>query len=111
MSDQVFIGKMDRRVKITKRITTRGSTGAENFTEELIATVWAEKRGISSDKEKDDKIIALNVVTFLMRWIPEIYAEKLQTLYVEDGGDQYEVYGFEEIGRKQFLRLKCQHRE
>ena len=109
--DGIYIGKMDRRIEIIKRIKTKGSTGAEVFTENVLVAIWAEKKMASTDKVLDEKVVAMNVVQFTIRWHPLISGENLQSLYIKQGDDEFEIYGFEEVGRKQFMKLKCQYRE
>ncbi len=109
--DGIYIGKMDHRIQVIKRIKSKGSTGAENYTESELAVVWADKKMASTDKVLDEKVVAMNVVQFTLHWHPNIAGENMQSLYIKEGTTEFEIYGFEEIGRKKYIRFKCQFRE
>lgn len=111
MAKEIYIGNMDRRISVIMKVATKGTTGAEVFVNTTVATVWAYRKSASSDKELDDKVVALNVFEYLVRWHEAIAAENIQALFIDDDGVEYEIYGVEEVGRKQFLRLKCERRE
>ncbi|MDH7444674.1 phage head completion protein [Aquimarina sp. 2201CG14-23] len=111
MKDFVFIGKMDRRIDIVKKIPTKGSTGADYLTSVNIASVWASKKPLKSDESVDDKVVMINSDQFVIRYHPDIVKEKIQHLYVVDNNVELNVYGVEKVGRKQFLKLNCDRRE
>lgn len=102
---------MDRRIQIIKKVRTKTDTGSETSVDSPVATVWANRKSASSDKVLDDKVVALNVVTYQFRYHPDVAAENIQDLFVLDQGDQLEIYGREEIGRKDYFKIKCQSRE
>lgn len=110
-NDVTYIGKMDHRIQFVKLVKTKGSTGAEVKTESIVATVWSEKKTAASDKVLDEKVVAMNVVQWMIRWHPDIVSENVQSLIIRNGTDEFEIYGVEEIGRRQFLRVKTQYRE
>lgn len=110
--DALFIGNMDRRIQVIEKITTKSEdTGAEILTNNLLAEVWAERKTASSDKQLDDKVVALNVVVFGIHYHPDIVSKNIQDLFVIDEGVEYEVYGVEPTGRKKYIKLKTQKRE
>jgi len=109
--DGFFIGNMDRRITVLRKATTKTNTGAETKADQEIATVWAERKTASSDKKLDEKVVALNVVLYSIHYHPDIKNENIQDLYVVDDGVEFEIYGFDYIGRKKYVKLKCQLRE
>ena len=111
MKQQVYIGKMDRRIEIVKRIKVRGSTGAETFTETTIASVWAERKTIKSEEALDEKIVTINEQQYIIRYHPDIAKETVQHLFIKDDVIEYDIYGFNPIGRKEYLIIECERRE
>lgn len=111
MAEQVYIGKMDRRIQVIKRIKTKTPSGADAFTETIIATVWAEKKVLKSDEAVDDKIVTINAHQYVLRYHPIIAAENIQHLYLKDDSVEYDIYGLDPMGRKQFLKINCERRE
>ena len=107
----LYIGNMDRRIKIMKKVAVKGTTGAETFQDVLITDAWAERRTANSDKVLDDKVMALNIVLYSVHWFPGITLENIQALFIVDEGSEYSNYGYEFIGRKKYVKLKCQIRE
>ncbi len=111
MKKAVHIGKMDRRIDVIKRNKTRSSTGAEIFTESILISVWAEKKVLKSEEDIDDKVVTINEYQYMIRYDPDLAAQKIQHLYIRDGIDEFDIYGFDPIGRKQFLKIDCEKRE
>lgn len=111
MVDENYIGKMDRLIQVIEKIETKSSTGAVSYTDVVIAELWAERKSATSDKDVDDKVVALNVFQYYMHYHPDIAIKMMQELYVLDNGVEYEVYGAEELGREDRIRLKCERRE
>lgn len=107
----LYIGNMDRRIKIMKKVATKGTTGAETFQDVLITDAWAQRTTTNSDKVLDDKVMAFNIVLYSVHWFPEIALENIQALFIVDEGSEYSIYGFDYIGRKKYIKLKCQLRE
>lgn len=107
----LFIGNMDRRIKVIEKTAVKSSTGSETFTDVQLAAVWAERKSANSDKAVDEKVVALNVVMYSIHWHPDVTNKNLQCLHVVDDEIEYEVYGFEYVGRKKYIKLKCQIRE
>lgn len=107
----IYIGSMDRRIEIIKRNKSRSETGAETYTETVLATVWANKRVIKSDEALDDKDVTINEHQYIIRYDPIIAVEKIQHLYIKDDNDEFEIYGVEEIQRKKFFKIDCEKRE
>lgn len=111
MVDENYIGKMDRLIQVIEKTETKSTTGAISYTDVIIAEVWAERKSATSDKEIEDKVVALNVFQYYMHYHPVIASKMMQELYVNDNGLEYEVYGVEELGREDRIRLKCERRE
>ncbi|QLE02886.1 head-tail adaptor protein [Galbibacter sp. BG1] len=111
MAEQMYIGKMDRRIAIVKRIKSKSTSGADSYTETTLATVWAEKKELKSEEAVDDKVVTINAHQFVIRFHPEIASEKVQHLYLVDENDEYDIYGVEMVGRKQFIKINCERRE
>jgi len=112
MNDQrIHIGKMDSLIQVVRKVKTQSTTGAQTSSTEVVAEVWAHKETASSDKVLDDKVVALNVVSYQFRYHPALDGESPQELYVQDGSQVLEIYGFEILGRRDYFKLKCQIRE
>lgn len=112
MVDENYIGKMDRLIQVVEKTEIKSpTTGAVSYNDVIIAEVWAERKSATSDKEVDDKVVALNVFQYYMHYHPTVASKMMQELFVHDNGIEYEVYGAEELGREDRIRLKCERRE
>lgn len=109
--DAIYTGNMDVRVTVFKKNKTKTETGSVDHINVDVATVWAERKTESSTKVLDEKVVALNMVSYRMHFHPAIKAEKIQDLFVSDNGLELEVYGVDFVGRKKYMILKCQDRE
>lgn len=109
--DALYIGEMDRLVQVIKKTVTKSTTGAEEKTDKVLVELWAERKMLSSSEALDGKIVALNVLEYRAHWHPVIAEENIQDLYIKDGVDEYDIHGFDELGRKKHIRFKCQKRE
>jgi len=109
-TEKIKIGQMDHRVEIVQKTRTKSSTGAETETNETICTVWAKRTTASTDKILDDKVVALNVNTYEFRYQPVLKTYDIQDLFLIDDGLEFEIYGFEIIGRNRYYKFKCQIR-
>jgi len=107
----VHIGTMDRRVSLVKKVKAVTTTGSETLTDQLVATVWAAREDVTGETVVEDKLVAVNTVIYHVRYNSAIAAENLLDLLLDDSGVRYTVLGSEMIGRKKYVKLKCQVRE
>lgn len=103
------IGKMDRRVVIEHRNTTRDEYGQVGPEYTTTATIWADViyRGSPREKLLDASIFPNAELAIVIRhprgaWTPS------QTMRVGFDAETYEVVGIQEIGRREGLRLFVQ---
>lgn len=103
------IGKMDRRVSIEHRNTTRDEYGQVGPEYTTTATIWADvvHRGSPREKLLDASIFPTAELAIVIRhprgeWTPT------ETMRVNYNADFYEVLGIHEIGRREGLRLYVQ---
>ena len=105
MNGIVYIGKMDRRISIYREVKTITETGFETKVKELVVAVWASREVAKSEEGVDDKVVAINEFDYLVRWNPTLANEKIQQLLMNDGDEEFKIYGVKPIGRKQYLKL------
>jgi hypothetical protein len=106
------IGSMDHRITFVKKVKVTTSTGSQTLTDQILVTVWASRESADSERVLDDKVVALNVTVFQFRYHPTLAAENiLDLILVDQDGNRFEIYSHETIGRKRFMKIKCQIRE
>ena len=72
--------------------------------------VWANLDDLSGSESEDGKIIALNVRKYTIRYIKEVVLNGVEMLIVAEDGT-YNITSVQQIGRKNYLLLKCRKRE
>lgn len=97
-------GGLDRRVRLERPVETQDSTGGPVTTWHLVATIWAGKRDVSAreyfsaDSQRGEADTAWTI-----RWRDDVQ-NKWRLVH---GGDVYDIEGFSEVGRRQWLTLFC----
>lgn len=100
---------MDQRITLIKKVETITETGFERYSDQVVATVWASRESADSEKVVDDKVIALNVWVYQFRYHPDVAAENiLDLILVDPEGFRFSIYSHEILGRKRYIKLKCQ---
>lgn len=100
-------GKMDRRVELKRITTQRTASGSQSQALSTVATLWAEvKYGTGDETYEADKLTAVGLVHFTIR-----YREVLTTDQIEYNGQLHDVVHIEELGRRQYLKLKTRVKE
>jgi hypothetical protein len=111
-TDLNFIGQLDTRIKIIERVRSTSASGAKTFVAtEFGSGFWAKVKDVSGTESEDQKIIALNVRKYIIRYNPDLILKKITDLYIEDGDSEYNIYAFSLLGRKKFIELKCSKSE
>ena len=103
------IGKMDRRISVEHRNTTRDEYGQVGPGYTTTATIWADVvfRGSPREKLLDASIYPSAEIAVIIRhprgsWTPT------DTMRVNFNAEYYDVVGMQEIGRREGLRLFCE---
>lgn len=101
-------GRLDRIIKLYTNTPTQNSTsGEEQRSTTLLATLWAEKRDLGSvERVRSDRTLAVNTATFITRHVDGVTQE---TILVEDAtSTEWNITGIKEIGRREGLELLCE---
>ena len=109
-------GELDRRITIT-RVSSVNERGIAKKQAQIIATVWAKLRPVSSQKNDErytqEQTTAQADFEFVIRWSTEVRSIKPQDRIEYRGSDNeapkiYELVSLPtEIGYRQFLVLKA----
>ncbi|MFD0762985.1 head-tail adaptor protein [Lutibacter aestuarii] len=89
---------------------TESDTGEDVPLEVNFKQVWASLDDLSGSEDADGKIIALNVRKYVIRYIKEVVISGVEMLVVDEDGT-YNITSVQQLGRKNFLLLKCRKRE
>tara|TARA_R110002074_G_scaffold203363_1_gene371240 strand:+ start:2899 stop:3234 length:336 start_codon:yes stop_codon:yes gene_type:complete len=111
LNDTIYTGQLDVRVEIIERTKTSSSTGAPVVTESVFNTVWAKSIDVSGSEESEGKIFALNVRRYIIKYDPALVLKTVTELFISDGSEQYNIHSSANIGRKEYIELKCSKRE
>lgn len=111
MSSKNYIGQLDTRVKVIESILTPSTSGGPVSTDNELQEIWAKVEDAGGDEEIDGKIIALNVRRYIIQHNPVIVKKKITELFIDDAGERYNIHGSINVGRKEFIVLKCSKRE
>lgn len=111
MAKGVQIGQLNRPVVLKKITTVTSTTGAEKETEvEFINPLWAGLDDVSGNESEDGKIMYLNVRKYTVRYNEEILLEG-EKMVITDFDGTYNINSINQVGRKDYLILKCSKRE
>lgn len=102
-------GKMDRRITIQKKVTTRDATyGQPTYDFEDVGTFWAELKAPplnrSSEQEQGNKIITRRLATYIIRYssTASVVTERMRIL---DGAETYEINDVAIRKREGYIQL------
>lgn len=110
MATEIKIGNLNRAIVLKKITTVVSSTGEETKSEILYKGVWAQLADISGSENEDGKVMYLSVRKYIVRYDLEILKEG-ETMLITDIDGTYNIHSIEQIGRKDYLALKCSKRE
>jgi SPP1 family predicted phage head-tail adaptor len=95
-------GKMDRRVKIQRRVETQNAVGEAVISYTLLAEVWAEKKFVSGREIfTAAQFVPEGQVMYKIRYRPDVN-EKCR---IVDREDTYDIIYIAEVGRREALEL------
>lgn len=104
LSTHKEIGRLDRRITIRIPVEGRTATGHELQTYQDHATVWASKDYQGSDEDVETmRETRTDTIIWTVRYRTGINAKMI---IVDHVGEQYDIKGFKEIGRKKYLQIK-----
>lgn len=106
LTKKPFIGQLDRRISVYRRIEIQNEIGEQVSEEQLVFKAFAKLNDTSGGEELEGKILHRTERNYIVRFRQEILTENNE-LFVRDGIVNYEVLHVREIGRKSFLELKC----
>lgn len=110
MKKIVHIGKLDRRITIFKKQTTKTATG-ESLVEDVVhQECWAKAEDRSSKEEEEGKIYLLSVRDYTIRYNAET-AQSGEEMFIRDYDGDFHIAGVQHIGRKSYLKLNSVKRE
>ena len=110
MAGEIKIGNLNRLIVLKKITTVVSSTGEETKTEVLYKTVYAQLNDLSGSENEDGKVMYLNVRKYIVRYNLEILTAG-ETMLITDIDGTYNIHSIEQIGRRDYLALKCSKRE
>jgi len=111
MASTVKIGQLNHPVILKKITMVTSTTGFEKPTEvDFINPLWAKLDDVTGNETEDGKILALNVRKYTVRHNAEILTDGVKMLITDVDGT-YNINSVEQIGRKDYLVLKCSKRE
>jgi len=109
-------GRRDRPISIKQDILTAGDYGEPEVSSTLSYTHWAEViySGSASESVKAYQLYPERDVIFIIRHTnptaDPVGVNLSQDFYITFDSRNYDVLGFEEIGRRDGLRIYCKER-
>lgn len=98
------IGSLDRRITIQEPIESRTASGHEKQTYQDLATVWASKGYRSSEEDLETmRETRSDDITWTIRYRTGLTAKMI---IIDNVGERYDIKGFKELGRKEYLEIK-----
>lgn len=98
-------GKMDRRVLIQKYTETVKVNGERTFTYTTYGSRWAGIITSTADESLQGGSQQLSTLTTFRMWYDSEINEKYRLIY---RNRVYNIAGIDEVGRGQFMDLKCE---
>ncbi len=108
---KIYTGQLNQRIAIIERQRTTSNTGEKTYNEVQFNAVWAKMEDVSGSEVEDGKILALNVRRYTIRYDPALVLKNITDLYIEHGGNMYNIYSVGFIGHQEYIQLKCSKRE
>lgn len=111
LNEKIDPGTMDRIISIYQVNNTKQPNGEDILTPQKIQDVWAAidyDTGQQGGKEEDagGKLTDFTGITFTVRYLDYLTPKH----YLAYAGDDYDIYAIEEVGRRQFTRIKATRR-
>lgn len=101
-------GKLDRRITIEAKATTRGLSGEVVESWSPIAVVWAGRRDVrAGERFAADQTIAEVDTVFTVRFAPALVDLRPDLHRVRCEGQTFALHGVAQIGRRVGLELAC----
>ncbi len=97
---------MDRRIQLVQKIKSQTETCSEVSTEAVISECFASMKDVSGGEEVDGKVKHLVSRTYTI-WFNPLVKEKGTALILIDENRKFEILHIIEIGRKQYLEIRC----
>lgn len=104
MDKTPYIGKLDRKIIISKEVNVANTTGEAKPTLETVANPWAFMEDLKGDEEIEGAIRHLIDRKYTIRYNKTIAEQGFQ-YKLTDGALQFRVYHIKEIGRRNYLQL------
>lgn len=106
LKQQVKIGALDRTISVRSEATsTTNALGEVTAVTNTDTTVWAhvmnDDRVTGEENDINDKQSVIEFRTFVIRYRTLVYTNKI--VY---NSNVYDIVGIEELGRRQFLKVK-----
>jgi SPP1 family predicted phage head-tail adaptor len=110
MKEKIFSGKFDKKIILSKKVQETRESGAVVYNQTLTKTVWAHlfENPINSQVSEamlEQTMFSRQVLYFIVRYTHGIDTEYI----VEYNNSKLEVEAIEEMGRKKFLKLRCEY--
>ena len=111
MNENVLIGELDSVVELIRFTTTQSVISGQTEKTPVSLGVIHTKREVNTGSEDEEgKIRFLDVRTYTMRFVPEVYEDRANVIIRDDEGD-FDIYSIELLGRRRWMILKCSKRE
>ena len=110
MTKKTQIGTLDRRVELVSYNKAKSTTGAPEETEVSLGVVWCKIEDVSVNEDVEGQVISLAVRKYIVRW-QQFLIDDGALVYIKDTDGDYNIHGFETLGRRDYLRLKTSKRE
>ena len=100
------IGGLDRRIDIQGAGITVNDYGERIETWTKLGTVWAaiERKPSASERNSGEQVVSFQSVVFIVRWSSEVSGYDITNRIVYSGNN-YNILGIQEIGRRDQLRI------
>lgn len=104
MSDNPFIGQMDRVIVVKSVTKTQNTTGEEEETLVTLAQPWAYMQDVSGAEDVEGKVRHIISRSYTIRYNATIAASGNE-MKIVDGTETFDVYHVKQLGRKKHLQL------
>lgn len=110
MSDNVYIGELNHKIKIYEKTKVKSTTGENVETDSLLFMIWAKVEDAASSEQEDGKVMLYAQRNYTVRYHQTIIDRGEQLVIKESDGD-YRIYGVARIGKKDYIKIKTIKRE
>ena len=112
MGEVVYIGELNRSVELFQFTNTQNAGGETVEAEQSLGKKFAARKDVSAKEDEDGRLLPVNTVKFIIRWIEDIMVNGSK-YFIRDYDGDYLISGVIEVAgpmRRRFIEIQATRR-